>query len=102
MAVVVCGAAQTANVQASEGAAGSSAVVGMRAELAGMDVATNYALGVARFDVDSHTEITGWRLSPEWYFGHQDGLDSGLTLVWQSKRNQLSLSKDGLRLTRRF
>jgi len=41
-------------------------------------------------------------LNDVWYFGRQDGLDSGLTLVWQSQRRQFSLSKDGLRLTQRF
>ena len=62
----------------------------------------DYALGVSRFDVDTHTEIIGWRLSNSLYFGAQDGEDSGLSFVWQKDVNQVSLSKDGLRLTRRF
>ena len=61
-----------------------------------------YALGINRFDLDSHTEILGWQISDSFYFGRQDGVDSGLTLVWQQRANQVSLSKDGLRLTRRF
>ena len=63
-----------------------------------------YALGVDRFDLDDHTEILGWQLSQSWFFGRQDGEDSGLTLVWQAQAsaNQVSLSKDGVRLTRRF
>ena len=65
-------------------------------------VDTGYGLGVERFDVDSHTEIIGWKLSRSVYFGHQDGEDSGLSFVWQNDANQVSLSKDGLRLTRRF
>ncbi len=67
-----------------------------------LDVGTNYTLGINRFDVDAHTEILGWQIYDNWYFGRQDGLDSGLTLVWQQKTSQVSLSKDGLRLTRRF
>ena len=67
-----------------------------------VEMGTDYALGIGRFDLDSHTEILGWQISNSWYFGRQDGLDSGLTLVWQRSANQVSLSKDGVRLTRRF
>ncbi len=67
-----------------------------------LPVDTTYALGVDRYDVDAHTEIIGWQLRDNWFFGRQDGLDSGLTLVWQQEESQVSLSKDGLRLTRRF
>ncbi len=70
--------------------------------IARLEVEEDYALGINRFQVDGHTEIIGWRLSQAVYFGRQDGLDSGLTLVWQQESNQLSLSKDGLRITRRF
>ncbi|MEM7080723.1 MAG: hypothetical protein AAF513_19050 [Pseudomonadota bacterium] len=62
----------------------------------------SYALGLERYQLDSHTEMLGWQLSDSVYLGRQDGLDSGLTLVWQKQANQVSLSKDGLRLTRRF
>ena len=65
-------------------------------------IGKTYVMGINRFDLDGHTEILGWQLSNSVYFGRQDGLDSGLTLVWQQKANQVSLSKDGLRLTRRF
>ncbi len=70
--------------------------------LSSVEVRKAYALGVGRFDIDHHTEIIGWRISDTWYFGRQDGLDSGLTLVWQQEENQVSVSKDGVRLTRRF
>ncbi|MEM1230139.1 MAG: hypothetical protein AAGI15_06345 [Pseudomonadota bacterium] len=62
----------------------------------------SYALGVNRYQLDHDTKLTGWRLNDRWYFGRQKGLDSGLTLVWQKQANQVSVSKDGLRLTRRF
>jgi len=61
-----------------------------------------YALGVARYRVDGATKVTGWRLNDGWYLGSQSGEDSGLTLVWQTGSDQMSLSKDGLRFTRRF
>ncbi len=70
--------------------------------MSALPVGKSYVLGINRFDLDDHTEILGWQLSHSWYLGRQDGLDSGLTLVWQQKENQFSLSKDGLRLTRRF
>jgi hypothetical protein len=63
---------------------------------------TGYALGVTRFELDSFTEVIGWKIADSVYFGHQDGEDSGLSIVWQKDANQVSLSKDGLRLTRRF
>ena len=62
----------------------------------------DYALGVVRYDLDDHTEILGWQVAQQVYIGRQDGLDAGLTVVWQIDSNQVSLSKDGLRLTRRF
>ena len=65
-------------------------------------IGKEYVLGINRFDLDGHTEILGWQLSDRFYLGRQDGLDSGLTLVFQQNANQVSLSKDGLRLTRRF
>ncbi len=68
-----------------------------------LEIDEDYALGVDRFALDEHTEIIGWQLSQRWYFGRQDGDDSGLTFVWQQNRKQqVSVSKDGLRLTRRF
>ena len=65
-------------------------------------LSTDYALGVKKFHLDHETRIIGWRMSKSVYFGQQKGEDSGLTLVWQQEQNQVSLSKDGLRLTRRF
>ncbi len=70
--------------------------------LQSVKVGKSYVLGINRFDLDTHTEILGWQLARAWYLGRQDGLDSGLTLVWQQEANQFSLSKDGLRVTRRF
>ena len=70
--------------------------------LAQVEITKSYALGLNRFDLDTETELIGWRISDSWYFGRQDGLDSGLTFVYQQQENQLSVSKDGLRLTRRF
>lgn len=61
-----------------------------------------YALGVQDHDLDDFTEIIGWRINERWYFGRQDGEDSGLTLVWQAEHDQMSLSKEGIRFTRRF
>jgi hypothetical protein len=59
-------------------------------------------LGVEHFQLDHETRMTGWKLGERWYLGRQRGEDSGLTLVWQKQRDQLSFSKDGLRFTRRF
>ena len=68
-----------------------------------MQVDDLYPAGIDRHDLDDHTEILGWHLGRKVYFGRQDGMDSGLTVVWQqTERQQVSLSKDGLRLTRRF
>ncbi len=64
--------------------------------------ADRYTLGIHDHPVDDFTDVIGWRLNERWFFGHQDGEDSGITLVWQAERDQMSLSKDGLRFTRRF
>ena len=61
-----------------------------------------YPLGIQDHDLDDFTEIIGWRINERWYFGRQDGEDSGLTLVWQDAQDQMSLSKEGIRFTRRF
>jgi|TARA_B100000315_G_scaffold118928_1_gene108976 hypothetical protein len=61
-----------------------------------------YRLGVEKYRLDHETRVTGWQVSENWFFGHQKGEDSGLTLVWQQDREQVSLSKDGVRFTRRF
>ncbi len=67
-----------------------------------LEVGKQYALGLSKHRLDHETEVLGWRVSETLYFGRQRGEDSGLTLVWQQRNNQVSLSKDGLRLTRRF
>ena len=61
-----------------------------------------YPLGVAKFELDHATQMTGWQVADSWYFGRQKGEDSGLTLVWQGGQDQFSFSKEGLRFTRRF
>jgi len=97
------GVLASAPVRADEaGQYRSIAAMQAAAAMDGIEVSKNYALGINRFNLDGQTEILGWRLNGDWYFGRQDGLDSGLTLVWQQETNQVSLSKDGLRLTRRF
>ncbi len=62
----------------------------------------SYALGVNHYQLDHKTKVTGWRMGERWFLGRQRGLDSGLTLVWQKQANQFSVSKDGVRFTRRF
>ncbi|MCZ6656519.1 MAG: hypothetical protein O7C67_04430 [Gammaproteobacteria bacterium] len=62
----------------------------------------HYPLGVEKYRLDHATQVTGWQIANSWYFGKQKGEDSGLTLVWQGDREQFSVSKDGLRFTRRF
>lgn len=64
--------------------------------------AESFTFGIHDHPVDAFTEVIGWRLNERWYFGHQDGEDSGITLVWQAERDQMSVSKDGIRFTRRF
>ena len=64
--------------------------------------AESFTFGIHDHPVDEFTEVIGWRLNERWYFGHQDGEDSGITLVWQAQHDQMSLSKDGIRFTRRF
>lgn len=61
-----------------------------------------YPLSVKKYQLDHATRMTGWQLADSWYFGKQKGADSGLTLVWQGDQEQFSVSKDGLRYTRRF
>lgn len=62
----------------------------------------SYALGVANYYLDHATKVTGWQVGDRWFFGRQRGMDSGLTLVWQQQANQVSVSKEGVRYTRRF
>ena len=64
--------------------------------------ADTYLLGITEHRADDYTTITGWRLGDTVYFGSQEGEDSGLSLVWQHDHDQMSISSDGLRFTRRF
>ncbi len=100
MVVIMCCLSWTALADDHIQARNSTAV--HIASLHEVEITKSYAMGVHRFNLDTHTELIGWRISNAWYFGRQDGLDSGLTLVWQKSENQLSLSKDGVRITRRF
>lgn len=61
-----------------------------------------YVWGVAEHSADDFTRMTGWRVSKSLHVGYQQGLDSGLSLLWQGERDQMSLSSDGIRFTRRF
>jgi hypothetical protein len=62
----------------------------------------DYADGISRHRLDGYTKVTGYRLSDTWYFGRQRGDDGGLALVWQGNRDQVSITTQGVRLTRRF
>ena len=108
LAVLLVGSLAAVSLPASSARADDSATtiagtqVSTLSSLSQVEIAKRYALGLNRFDLDVETKLLGWRLSNSWYFGRQDGLDSGLTFVYQQEENQVSVSKDGLRLTRRF
>lgn len=70
--------------------------------LADVEIAQDQISNARRMPADGQTQIHGWQLAKPWDSGRQKGLDSGGTLVWQGAANQLSVSEDGLRLTRRF
>ncbi len=61
-----------------------------------------FAWGVAEQSADDFTRMTGWRLTDSLHLGYQQGLDSGLSLLWQGERDQMSFSTEGIRFTRRF
>jgi hypothetical protein len=61
-----------------------------------------YLWGVAEHSADDFTRMTGWRISKSLHVGYQQGLESGLSLLWQGDRDQMSFSSDGIRFTRRF
>jgi hypothetical protein len=61
-----------------------------------------YVWGVTEHSADDFTRMTGWRISNSLHVGYQQGLDSGLSLLWQGERDQMSVSGDGIRFTRRF
>ena len=70
--------------------------------VSGVKLESTYSFGIAKYKLDQKTKVTGWRVAKGWYFGRQRGADSGLSLVWQRKQDQLSFSKNGIRLTHRF
>lgn len=58
---------------------------------------------VDRHQLDSGTRLRGWQIGDGVYFGRSKGDTSGVALIWQrSQTQQVSLSGDGLRLTRRL
>jgi len=61
-----------------------------------------YRWGISERVTDDFTTVTGWHLGDSWHFGYQDGEDSGLSLLWQKKQDQMSISSEGIRFTRRF
>ncbi len=61
-----------------------------------------YVWGIGRYELDHRTRLTGWQVADSWYFGRARGAGSGLALVWQGHKDQFSVSRDGLRFTRRF
>lgn len=71
---------------------------------ADLDLGNVYAMGIAEYDLDPDTQVIGWRISNSWYLGQRDqkGAEDGLSLVWQGKRQQVSLSLEEIRFVRRF
>ncbi len=61
-----------------------------------------FGFDISQYQLDDYTEVTGWRLSDRWYFGRQKGVDSSLGFVWQDEADQMSISTNGIRFTRRF
>ena len=78
---------------------------GRRIDTSNADVtefARTFLWGVGEHETDDFTTMTGWRFGKSWYFGHQDGEDSGISLLWQRDSTQMSISQEGIRYTRRF
>jgi hypothetical protein len=61
-----------------------------------------FGFDISQYQLDDYTEVTGWRLSDRWYFGRQKGVESSLAFVWQDDADQMSISTNGIRFTRRF
>jgi hypothetical protein len=61
-----------------------------------------YRWGISERETDDFTTVTGWHVGDSWHFGYQDGEDSGLSLLWQKEQDQMSISSEGIRFTRRF
>ena len=103
LVLLSAGMSTGSNVHAEDGWSSPYSGHAQRAvNLAEIEVNKAYALGMRRFDADVATEIIGWRLHDARSIDRRDGLDSGLNLVWQRRASHLSLSKEGIRLTRRF
>jgi len=66
------------------------------------DFIETYRFGITELETDDYTKVTGWQLGHSWHFGYKEGKGSGLALVWQGERDQMSISTDGVRFTRRF
>ena len=101
-ASLICTACAAAQVRADDDAYRAASEWQASPASMTLDVGKDYALGLTKYRLDHETEVLGWQVSDSVYFGRQRGEDSGLTLVWQQENNQVSLSKDGIRLTRRF
>lgn len=68
-----------------------------------VQIRSRYVLGVNRYYLNHSTRLIGWQVGESLYFGRAKGEESGLALVWQRRWNQqVSLSNDGIRLTRHF
>lgn len=68
-----------------------------------VQIRSRYALGVNRYYLNHSTRLIGWQVGEALYFGRAKGEESGIALVWQRRWNQqVSLSNDGIRLTRHF
>lgn len=68
-----------------------------------VQIRSRYALGVNRYYLNHSTRLIGWQVGESLYFGRAKGEESGIALVWQRRWNQqVSLSNDGIRLTRHF
>ena len=61
-----------------------------------------YRWGISERETDDFTTVTGWHLGDTWHLGYQDGEESGLSLLWQKEQDQMSISSEGIRFTRRF
>jgi|GEM_PF-2723945 len=92
----------SANAAADEPGTGSVWSIHTVQDAASREFVQTYALGVGEYETDDFTTVTGWRFNDSWHLGYQDGEDSGLSLVWQKSRDQMSFSHHGIRFTRRF
>jgi hypothetical protein len=103
----------SAQAVAGQGGENYESVAGVLGERARFDVAkfshrksdrslAVYRWGISERETDDFTTVTGWHVGDSWHFGYQDGEDSGLSLLWQKEQDQMSISSEGIRFTRRF